>query len=285
MSSYCVGEVFKRYPAGGGEFALALALADNAHDDGTHIYPGLAHMAHKSRQNERSVQRHLKAMLDIGWLVLVAKSTRGKGNEYRISPRWLRGDSLSPQSGGAPGPDTGDNLSPQSARVGVTNATRTGDKRDTPYKNRKNHSPPTPPSGGRSRRRRVQGEGEIPPGLRAVAEVYPALRVDLVDAAGVWASLAPDEAAQAAILAAVRCRAKQPDWQREGGKFAWKLSKWLRKRGWQDPAAQAVEPPPMVLALPALPAWSPEQAERARQHAATAREKLGLPPRKVGVPA
>jgi len=36
------GMVFERYPGGGGELLLALALADNAHDDGTRIFPSVA---------------------------------------------------------------------------------------------------------------------------------------------------------------------------------------------------------------------------------------------------
>ncbi len=37
--------VFDRYPNGGGEMLLALALADHAHDDGTHIFPSIARLA------------------------------------------------------------------------------------------------------------------------------------------------------------------------------------------------------------------------------------------------
>ena len=53
MSARMTGMVFDRYPGGGGEFALALALADNAHDDGTSIYPSVETLAKKSRQQLR----------------------------------------------------------------------------------------------------------------------------------------------------------------------------------------------------------------------------------------
>jgi len=34
--------VFEHHPNGGGEMLLALALANHAHDDGTHIFTGSA---------------------------------------------------------------------------------------------------------------------------------------------------------------------------------------------------------------------------------------------------
>ncbi|MBH1529907.1 hypothetical protein I5T99_12670 [Stenotrophomonas maltophilia] len=45
MSARVTGMVFDRYPNGGGEMLLALALADHAHDDGTHIFPSIARLA------------------------------------------------------------------------------------------------------------------------------------------------------------------------------------------------------------------------------------------------
>lgn len=86
-----MGRVFERYPTGGGEFVLALALADNAHDDGTRIFPSVAQLARKTRQSERSVQYQLRAMEKSGWLVLVKAESRahGRPREYRIDPAWL----------------------------------------------------------------------------------------------------------------------------------------------------------------------------------------------------
>lgn len=93
-----MGAVFKRYPFGGGELLLALALADHAHDDGTHIYPGIPLLMVKTRQSERSVQSQLRKMLKIGFLIKVADSRGGKGNysEYKINPEWLNGAELAP---------------------------------------------------------------------------------------------------------------------------------------------------------------------------------------------
>jgi len=90
--------VFDRYPAGGGEMILALKLADHAHDDGTHIYPGIASLAEKTRQSERAVQYQLRRMEKSGWLIPVdkGKGGRGRSREYRINPDWLNGAELAP---------------------------------------------------------------------------------------------------------------------------------------------------------------------------------------------
>lgn len=90
MSSRCTAAVFERYPAGGGEFALALALADNAHDDGTHIFPSVETMAVKSRQSVRAVQMHLRAMISKGWLLRVRSGEQGGRVEYRFHRDWLK---------------------------------------------------------------------------------------------------------------------------------------------------------------------------------------------------
>lgn len=93
MSAKMTGMVFDRYPAGGNEFALALALADHAHDDGTHIFPYVESLAKKARQSVRSVQNHLARMKEAGWLITVnaGHGGRGRATEYRISPAWIKG--------------------------------------------------------------------------------------------------------------------------------------------------------------------------------------------------
>ena len=100
-----MGMVFDRYPAGGGEMILALKLADHAHDDGTHIFPGIASLAEKTRQSERAVQYQLRSMEKSGWLILVgqAKGGRGKAREYRINPDWINGAEIAPIAGGVKG--------------------------------------------------------------------------------------------------------------------------------------------------------------------------------------
>lgn len=93
MSAKMTGMVFDRYPAGGNEFSLALALADHAHDDGTHIFPYVETLAKKARQSVRSVQNHLASMKEAGWLITVnaGNGGRSRATEYRISPAWIKG--------------------------------------------------------------------------------------------------------------------------------------------------------------------------------------------------
>lgn len=98
MSVKIMSMVFERYPTGGGEMLLALALADHAHDDGRHIFPSVETLARKTRQSERTVQRLLRKMTKVGWLIPVKNifGGRGKAAEYRISADWIKGDNLSP---------------------------------------------------------------------------------------------------------------------------------------------------------------------------------------------
>ena len=92
MSGKIVGLIFDHYPgAGGGELLLAVKLGDNAHDDGTRIFPAVSTLATQTRQSERTVQYQLKRMVLLGWLELVryANGGRGKAREYRIARTWI----------------------------------------------------------------------------------------------------------------------------------------------------------------------------------------------------
>lgn len=93
MSIKVMNMVFERYPVGGNEGMLALALADHAHDDGSRIWPSLDSLARKTKQSRSSVRRHLQRMVAIGWLVLVKQSDGRAGgtNEYCIAPGWIAG--------------------------------------------------------------------------------------------------------------------------------------------------------------------------------------------------
>lgn len=105
MSVKVMNAVFERYPEGGGEMILALALADHSHDDGTHIYPSVDKLAAKTRQSPRAVQYQLRRMQQSGWLILVSESKGGRGNtrEYRINSEWINGAELAPISSGSKG--------------------------------------------------------------------------------------------------------------------------------------------------------------------------------------
>lgn len=93
MSVKVMSAIFDRYPHGGGEMLLALALADHAHEDGTSVRPSVKLLAKKTRQSERTVQYQLRKMQAYGWLILVRFSSGKPGdpNEYKINSAWLTG--------------------------------------------------------------------------------------------------------------------------------------------------------------------------------------------------
>ncbi|TDS82609.1 helix-turn-helix domain-containing protein [Comamonas sp. JUb58] len=103
MSIKLMTAVFDRYPNGGGEMLLALALADHASDDGTKVYPSIKALAEKTRQSERTVQYQLRRMQETGWLILVGAGNGGRSmtSEYRISPIWIKGAEIAPFQKGA----------------------------------------------------------------------------------------------------------------------------------------------------------------------------------------
>lgn len=105
MSVAVMSMVFERYPNGGGEMLLALALADHAHSDGTHVHPGLRLLAYKTRQSERAVQYQLRRMEKSGWLILVNSGNGGRNQprEYRINPAWIKGEEIAPVESAAKG--------------------------------------------------------------------------------------------------------------------------------------------------------------------------------------
>jgi hypothetical protein len=269
MSNRCVGAVFERYPAGGGEMLLALALADNAHDDGTHIFPGVASMAAKSRQSVRAVQGHLRRMVEIGWLQVVRNGRGGRGRhaEYRINADWLKGAELAPFMG----PQNPVDNSIKGAELGterVQNDALKGADSRTPYITTRTviEPNPLPPLGGA-------------PGFAEFFAGYPR-QVDQAKARREWDRLAPDEQLQGEIARAVKAWIRSPEWQRESGRFIPKPSNWLRGMRWRDvPGTAAPSPQPVAFVAPA-PVLSAAQLEengrRARAAAKHAREALGV---------
>lgn len=86
-----MGLVFEHTPWAGGPLTLALKLADNAHDDGRHIFPSIGELATKTKQSMRTVQRQLRAMEESGWLVCEVRSSggRNRSSRYRIAAPWV----------------------------------------------------------------------------------------------------------------------------------------------------------------------------------------------------
>jgi hypothetical protein len=121
MSVKMMSLVFERFPFGGNERVLALALADNANEFGEHIYPGNELLAKKCLMSERTVIRMLQKFIEIGWLEKVKQGNKRlkQANEYRISELWVLGGVLNL---------LGDNLSPNNSDDQVTNTPFLGDK-------------------------------------------------------------------------------------------------------------------------------------------------------------
>lgn len=117
MSVEVMSMVFKRYPNGGGEMLLALALADHANDQGTGIYPSIASLAEKTRQSVRAVQYQLRAMEASGWLILVNSGNGGRNQrrEYRVSDLWIKGADFASLKSGAPEPEKGADIAPNAS--------------------------------------------------------------------------------------------------------------------------------------------------------------------------
>jgi hypothetical protein len=86
MSVRVMTLVWEKYPAGGSELLLMLALADWANDAGDRIYPSVGTIAKKVRQSERNVQRLLRRIEKSGWLEIVDNKHGGHGltRRYRI---------------------------------------------------------------------------------------------------------------------------------------------------------------------------------------------------------
>lgn len=228
--------VFDRYPDGGNELVLALAIADHAHDDGTHIYPAIDQLASKSRQSRRTVQRLIGKMVAMGWLELVSAATgrRGLTNEYRISPAWIGGAPL-PPTGAILAPHdaaevihTGDKLAPhESGGRGVTGDVRgvtTGLRGDTAVTPKPSEpsitNTPLPPDGGAT-------------GFEKVFSAFPN-RANRAKAWRRWQRIKPDDAVCVAMLAAIDAQRRTPKWRKDRGQFVPEFATWLRNRGWLD---------------------------------------------------
>lgn len=144
--------VFERYPAGGGEMLLALALADVARDDGRlMINDSVPELARKTRQTERGVRLQLARMRAMGWLRVVAASDGGRGrvSRYAIDQGWINGGELQAH----PAPDGDENPEPRSGFAPpetLNAATQNPEPRSGVYRPRRpnTNTPPNPPQGG-----------------------------------------------------------------------------------------------------------------------------------------
>jgi hypothetical protein len=251
MSIRLMTMVFDRYPEGGSEMLLALAMVDHARDDGTSIWPSVDELARKTRQSRRTVQRQIAKMVATGWLEQVRAATgrRGLTNEYRVRAAWVAGEEL-PATGVNVSPleaatqtatgdrltplktpeviHTGDRLTPhvdglrgdtRDAR-GVTGDAR-GDTAMTPESSRTiNNHTPLPPGGGAS-------------GFDELFSIYPN-QDNRMKAERRYARLAPTAAQQQTMRSAIEAQRLSKRWTKDGGEFVPEFSTWLRNERWRD---------------------------------------------------
>lgn len=238
MSSRATGEVFARFPAGGGLFALALAIADHAWDDGTHVLAGVASLAVKSRQSERSVQYQLRKLVEMGWLQPVNTGDCGRGQyrEYRINPHWLKGANLAPFSESEASAES----AVDKASCAVDSADGKGANGDTkgcnprhPYITVLTTNTPLPPNGGAQVDAIEPEAGGLAERFARFWAAYPRKEAE-ARARRRFMRIAPDEALLARMLAAVADQASGEPWKREGGRFVPLASTWLREERWKD---------------------------------------------------
>ena len=251
MSIRLMTMVFDRYPEGGSEMLLALAMVDHARDDGTSIWPSVDELARKTRQSRRTVQRQIAKMVASGWLEQVRTATgrRGLTNEYRVCAAWVAGKEL-PATGVNMTPvedvaenATGDRLTPQQTpevihtgdrltpdEVGSRGVTRdargvTGDARGdtamTPESSGTiNNHTPLPPSGGAS-------------GFDELFAIYPN-QDNRSKAERRYLRLAPNAALQQTMRTAIEAQRLSKRWTKDDGEFVPEFATWLRNERWRD---------------------------------------------------
>jgi hypothetical protein len=288
MSVKLMGMVWDRYPVGGGEMNLALKLADHAHDDGTHIFPGVPSLAKATRQTTRGVEKQLARMVACGWLIPVKNKGGGRGVlvEYRINPAWIKGEPCSgfseqkdERGSGFEGVDKSPktpNGETQNPELGSQNPER----RDIPYIREPSltviePNTPLPPTGGE----RVDSDFE-----RIVAAYPRTTNAGVAKAREIWRTFRPDAALVGVMLAAIERQARSDDWQRDRGRWVPKLSRWLAEQRWLDTHGDAALRGGQALqkgcdTQPTRPPLTAEQLAQNARRAAEARAQLRLPPK------
>jgi hypothetical protein len=175
MSVKVMTAVFERYPNGGGEMLLALALADHASDDGTRVFPSVKALSEKTRQSERTVQYQLRRMEEMGWLILVGAGNGGRSmsREYRISLDWIKGAEIAPFQKGANGDIKGATDDTKGATTGIKGC-NLAQERVQPVAPANNHQGIIKESSGEGERADAQDGFAPPPMTGAICMVMKA---------------------------------------------------------------------------------------------------------------
>lgn len=257
MSGKLVGMVFEHFPGDASEVLLAVKLADNAHDDGRHIFPSVATLAQQTRRSERTVQYQLKRMVASSWLILVREAVgggRGGGygrpREYRIHPDWIRAhDARTPEAERPAWPpalqpaklsteEMGANSAPNksgkwvqpSAEMGATAVAEMGATAVAPEPSLtvKEPIPPVSPVGDAR-------------AFDQLVQLWPAGRRQRLEEARAQFDKVVQKglATEAELLDAARMQATEDVWRRHDGRFVPLLLTWLRNSRWKDGHADA----------------------------------------------
>jgi hypothetical protein len=136
MSVHISSLVYRARLGGSSRKAVALKLADCAHDDGTNVYPSIARISLEAEVSPRTVQRVLRDFCAEGLLVVVREGGKGPRDttEYRFDLAQLvalapparplnKGDKLAPLGVGrvtkrvTPSPAKGVTVSPKGVTV------------------------------------------------------------------------------------------------------------------------------------------------------------------------
>jgi hypothetical protein len=236
------------------EKLVLLALADHAHDDGTSAKPGVAYLAWKTDLSERTVQRSLKYLEDVGLIAPTAHEKGGRGccTEYTL---YLANLPLKPAfqpNSEAPKGDTvtpistlnGDRLTPITEPKRVTPVTErvtngslkgdTGGKSDVPPKEvvlLNQEQEPSEPRTKTYARGQANAQPSVDADFKRFWETYPArhgkrLRRDKAVAA--WNAM-PEAKRQLALRGAVHYRTEC-----DSGTLAKDAFRWLRDSEWVD---------------------------------------------------
>jgi hypothetical protein len=128
--------VFQHSESTGNDRLVLLALADRANEVGDDCWPAIPTIAKKARCSDRTVQRALQNLVNLGELAVDKGAGYGGSNRYRIL---MGGDNLTPRQD-----DTGDTAD---TRV-VTLV--------SPNTSLHQINPPTPASGGSNRRQHCE---------------------------------------------------------------------------------------------------------------------------------
>ena len=262
MSGRLVGMVFDHYPYAGGEKLLAVKLADNAHDNGCHIFPSVATLARQTGQSERTVQYQLKRMMQRGWLMLVryAGGGRGHAREYRINPEfiaaydtrilpeqrpaWAFKDPGTESAGDHAAPDAGDAIKGAESAPFISaqrvqsealkGATAIAPKGATAIAPQPSltviEQPPLPPTGGHAVEKTKQTD-LLADLLAELVSLHGRHATSDTTAAARALQAVPDlERHAQAMRLALQAEVQSALWQRDDGRYRHKLSRWVR--GW-----------------------------------------------------